>query len=172
MIICPKKYEKKIKEIINFGQSESKKLIKSPGFNGKISEYDCAILLSSLNNLKEIKNKLKKNIKLLTQNLKSTNVILQKNLGDKWITNKINIYSKKYRKKYLHKFLTKNGITSYYPWTGRLLHKHPFFKKYCKNSNRFKNSNYISQRLISIPFNIDFTEKIIKRITKSINSLN
>ena len=89
--------KKKLKEIINFGQSKkrNKVNIKSPGFNGKISEYDCAILLSTLKNLNKIKVKLKKNLNLFIKNLNNSDIVLQKNLGKNWISNKINIYSKK-----------------------------------------------------------------------------
>ena len=172
MIICPNNYEKKLKEIINFGQSKkrNKVNIKSPGFNGKISEYACAILLSTLKNLNKINFKLKKNLNLFIKNLNNSDIVLQKNLGKNWISNKINIYSKKYNKDYLQSFFLKKGIKAYNPWTGKLLHKHPYFKNFM-NKN-LKNSELISKKIISIPFNIDLSKKLITKIAKDINNLS
>lgn len=50
MIVCDKKHEKKIKEIINFGSKNFKKN-KKYSFNAKISDWSCSVILDRINSI-------------------------------------------------------------------------------------------------------------------------
>jgi dTDP-4-amino-4,6-dideoxygalactose transaminase len=169
MIICKKLLEKNFKEILNFGQENKKKKIKIFGFNGKISEYDCAILLATLKNIIKIKEKIKKINRYIVKNTTNNLIIFQENIGINWFSNKINFYSKNLDKKKIKKIFIKKGIQLYEPWTGKPMHLHDFFKNYKKNNLR--NTLFLSKKILSLPINFDISNKNLKKICDTLNIL-
>lgn len=168
MIICKKSLGTTFESILNFGQ-DKKKNIKIFGFNGKISEYDCAILLATLKKISKIKNKIKLLNYFIIENVSNDSIIFQKDIGKSWFSNKVNFYSKTLNKNNIKKKFLKNKILLYQPWTGKPMHLHKFFKNYKKKN--LKNTLFISKRVLSLPINYDLTIKGLKKICKNLNAL-
>ena len=169
MIICKKSQEKTFREILNFGQESKKKNVKIFGFNGKISEYDCAILLATLNNISKIKKKIKLINNFIVKNVKNESIIFQKDFGVNWFTNKVNFYSRKLNPNKIIKIFLKKKIQLYKPWTGKPMHLHNFFKNYKKN--KLKNTLFLSNKILSLPINYDINKNDLKKICITLNIL-
>jgi dTDP-4-amino-4,6-dideoxygalactose transaminase len=167
MIICKKSLEETFKSIINFGQDKKKK-IKTPGFNGKISEYDCAILLATLKRLTKIKNKIKVLNQFIIKNVSNHSIVFQKGFGINWFSNKLNFYSKTLNNNSVYKIFSTKKIMPYRPWTGKPMHLHSFFKKYKKIN--LKNTYFLSKKIISIPLNYDISMINLKKICNIFNN--
>jgi dTDP-4-amino-4,6-dideoxygalactose transaminase len=168
MIICKKSQKGIFESILNFGQ-DKKKNVKIFGFNGKISEYDCAILLASLKKLSKIKNKIKLINYFIIKNVTNRSIIFQKDFGKKWFSNKINFYSKTLSKNKVKKIFLKKQILLFNPWTGKPMHLHKFFKNYKKRS--LKNTLFLSKRILGLPINYDLTNKNLKKICDTLNTI-
>jgi dTDP-4-amino-4,6-dideoxygalactose transaminase len=168
MIICKKPLEGIFESILNFGQ-DKKKNVKIFGFNGKISEYDCAILLPSLKKLSKIKNKIKLLNRFIIKNVTNHSVIFQKDLGKSWFTNKVNFYSKTLNKNKIKKIFLEKKIHLAQPWTGKAMHLHEQFKNY-KRTN-LKNTLFLSKRIMTLPINYDLTYKNLKKICDTLNTI-
>jgi dTDP-4-amino-4,6-dideoxygalactose transaminase len=167
MIICKKSLEETFKSILNFGQ-DKKKNIKIFGFNGKISEYDCAILLATLKKLTTIKNKIKVSNQFIIKNVSNHSIVFQKGFGRNWFSNKLNFYSKTLNNNSCHKIFSTKKIMPYRPWTGKPMHLHSFFKKYKKVN--LKNTLFLSKKIISIPLNYDISIINLKKICNIFNN--
>jgi dTDP-4-amino-4,6-dideoxygalactose transaminase len=168
MIICKRSLKETFESILNFGQ-DKKKNVKIFGFNGKISEYDCAILLATLNKLSTIKNKIKLLNHFIIKNISNHSIIFQKDIGKSWFSNKVNFYSKTLNKKQIKKIFLKNKILLYEPWTGKPMHLHKFFRNYKKKS--LKNTLFLSKKILSLPINYDLTNKNLKKICDTLNTI-
>jgi dTDP-4-amino-4,6-dideoxygalactose transaminase len=168
MIICKESLRGIFESILNFGQ-DKKKNVKIFGFNGKISEYDCAILLATLKKLTLIKNKIQLLNHFIIKNVSNHSIIFQKNIGKKWYSNKVNFYSKTLNKNKIKKIFLKNKILLYEPWTGKPMHLHKFFRNYKKKN--LKNTLFLSKRILSLPINYDLTNKHLKKICNTINTI-
>jgi len=168
MIICKRSLRETFELILNFGQ-DKKKNVGIFGFNGKISEYDCAILLATLKKLSTIKNKIKLLNHFIIKNVSNHSIIFQKGIGKSWFSNKVNFYSKTLNKNKIKKIFLKNKILLYEPWTGKPMHLHKFFRNYKKKS--LKNTLLLSKKVLSLPINYDLTNKDLKKICNTINLL-
>jgi dTDP-4-amino-4,6-dideoxygalactose transaminase len=167
MIICKKSLEETFESILNFGQ-DKKKNIKIFGFNGKMSEYDSAILLATLKRLTKIKNKIKVLNQFIIKNVSNHSIVFQKGFGRNWFSNKLNFYSKTLNNNRLHKIFSTKKIMPYRPWTGKPMHLHSFFKKYKKVN--LKNTFFLSKKIISIPLNYDISMINLKKICNVFNN--
>ena len=167
MIICKKSLEETFKSILNFGQ-DKKKNVKIFGFNGKMSEYDCAILLATLKKIKKIKNKIKVLNHYITKNISDHSNFFQKDFGKKWYTNKVNFLSKSLNTRLMKKIFSDRKIIIYKPWTGKPMHLHKFFKKYKKGN--LKNTIFLSKKIFCIPLNYDISKSYLIRICNIFNN--
>jgi dTDP-4-amino-4,6-dideoxygalactose transaminase len=168
MIICKRSKEEIFKSILNFGQ-DKKKNVNIFGFNGKIAEYDCAILLATLKKIAKIKNRIKLINRFIIKNLSNHSVIFQKDIGKSWFSNKMNFYSNTLNRARIKKIFLKKKILLFQPWTGKPMHLHKFFKNYKKKS--LKNTLFLSKRVLSLPINYDLTNKNLKKICNTLNSI-
>ena len=173
MIIAQKKYLKTINSIINFGLSDlESKETKNPGFNGKFSEYDAAILMANFSDISEIKKILKKKINYIVHKLKNNKFIkFQYLFGSKWVSLKLLIItSRKFNFKSLYKKLILiYKINIYKPWSYLPMHKHKFFYQFKKMS--LKNTNFIEKRIFCLPFSIDYKKKDLDNLVRAINRI-
>jgi dTDP-4-amino-4,6-dideoxygalactose transaminase len=172
MIITPRKYSNYFNSVINFGliNNKNKKTINL-GFNAKFSEYDAAILMANLENVKNIKKKIIKNIRYIIHRLESNKFIkLQHLFGKTWISLKFLIITNKIInfKSLYSRFLSKYKIQIYKPWSDLPMHKHNFFIKFKKLS--LENTNFIERRIFCLPFSIDFSKKELDRLINLINN--
>ena len=172
MIITPRKYSNYFNSVINFGlkNNKNKKTINL-GFNAKFSEYDAAILMANLENVKNIKKKITKNIGYIINRLESNKFIkLQHLFGKTWISLKFLIITNKIInfKSLYSRFLSKYKIQIYKPWSDLPMHKHNFFIKFKKLS--LENTNFIERRIFCLPFSIDFSKKDLDRLINLINN--
>jgi dTDP-4-amino-4,6-dideoxygalactose transaminase len=168
VIICKKSLKETFESILNFGQ-DKKKNVKIFGFNGKMSEYDCAILLATLKKLSLIKNKIKLLNHFIIKNVSNHSIIFQKDIGKSWYSNKVNFYSKTLNKNKIKKIFLKNKILLYEPWTGKPMHLHKFFRNYKKEN--LKNTLFLSKKILSLPINYDLTNKNLKKICRTLNTI-
>jgi dTDP-4-amino-4,6-dideoxygalactose transaminase len=168
MIICKRSLRETFELILNFGQ-DKKKNVGIFGFNGKISEYDCAILLATLKKLSTITNKIKLLNHFIIKNVSNHSIIFQKGIGKSWFSNKVNFYSKTLNKNKIKKIFLKNKIILYEPWTGKPMHLHKFFRNYKKEN--LKNTLFLSKRILSLPINYDLTNKNLKKICNTLNAI-
>lgn len=78
VLICKKKYEKKMRNLINFAAKDFNKLSQY-GLNSKISDLSCAAILQRLKNykkiIKEYNNQKKRMIKIVEQNFKFRKIL-------------------------------------------------------------------------------------------------
>ena len=168
LILHPKKYDNFFYQIINhrsYNLSKSKINNSIYGFNGKASEYDCAIFLA---NFKIIKNRRIK--------LKKINLFFKKNLNKKfkflpgygdWVSNKV-IFLTKINKKKIKKILNCFNINLYKIWSDKCMHEYDdyadHFKTTMKNSLNCKkmiNTFFIDKR-----FNKSFLKKLCNELNK------
>ena len=168
MIICKKSLEDIFKSILNFGQDE-KKNVNIFGFNGKMSEYDCAILLATFKKLSKIKKKIKLLNNFIIKNVSNNSIIFQKDIGKSWLSNKVIFYSKTLGKNKIKKIFFKKKIILFNPWTGKPMHLHKFFTNYKKRS--LKNTLFLSKRILGLPINYDLTNKNLKKICNTLNAI-
>lgn len=166
MIICKKTLDETFKSILNFGQ-DKKKNIKIFGFNGKMSEYDCAILLATLKRLTKIRNKIKALNQFIIKNVSNDSIVFQKGFGENWFSNKLNFYSKTLNSNEVNKIFLTKKIMPYRPWTGKPMHLHNYFKNYKKVN--LKNTFFLSKKIISIPLNYDISKINLKKICNIFN---
>jgi len=172
MIICRKKNIKILKSIISFGLDKERMNAKYIGFNGKLSEYDAAILLANLQS-HGVRNRIKKNSVYFFKNflkMKPKNLNLIENFGLKWFSTKVCMYHKNMSMKKIYKILIKENIFIFSPWSTKPMHFHSLFKKY-KKTNLF-NTLSIYKKFFAIPLSIDLKETDIKRITNSLSSID
>jgi dTDP-4-amino-4,6-dideoxygalactose transaminase len=167
MIICKKSIEETFKSILNFGQ-DKKKNVNIFGFNGKISEYDCAILLASLKNIQKIKRKIKDLNRYFIKKISNPSIILQNDIGKYWFSNKINFYFKTINRKTIEKIFLKKKIQLFRPWTGKSMHLHKFFKN-CRKGN-LKNTIFLSNKILGIPLNNDIDKINLRQIADILNN--
>jgi dTDP-4-amino-4,6-dideoxygalactose transaminase len=172
MIITPRKYSNYFNSVINFGFKNNKnKETINLGFNAKFSEYDAAILMANLENVRNIKKKLIKNIGYIIYCLESNKFIKFQHLfGKTWLSLKFLIITNKtinFKSLYSRSF-SKYKIQIYKPWSGLPMHKHNFFTKFKKSS--LKNTNFIEKRIFCLPFSIDFRKKDLDRLINLINN--
>jgi len=168
MIICKKSMEENFKSYLNFGQ-DKKRNVNIFGFNGKISEYDCAILLASLKSIAKIKNKIKNINHYIVKKISNSSIIIQNNIGKYWYSNKIFFYCKSKNRIDIEKVFLKNKIRLFRPWTGKAMHLHKFFKNY-KRGN-LKNTLFLTNKILGIPLNNDIDKLNLDKIIKILNGL-
>ena len=166
LILTKKKYLIKFKQIINHGIGNSSNKNDIIGFNGKASEYDCAIFLSNFDKIKKKIKRLNK-IDKLFKNILNQNFTF-KNKYPSWFTNKIIFFSKKNRKQ-INSILKKNNINLYRIWGKNCLHELNKFKNYDKTS--MKNSLYNKEHIFSFFIDDRFNNKFIKNICDELNKL-
>jgi len=171
LIIAPKKYSKKLENILNFGFKKKNRNIYLNGFNGKFSEYDAAILMANFKRIEVIKRELKKKNLYISKKLSKINrLYFNIEMGKKWITSKIFLLSKTKNYNMLEKSLNKKGIKIFKPWAQRPMHRENFFKKYKKSS--MINTEIVNKYSFAIPFYIDQslkkTDLIIKKVINSL----
>lgn len=172
MIIAPKKYSDYFSSIINFGFKDSKnKETINLGFNFKFSEYDAAILMSNFENIKNIKNNIKKKIKYIVKKLDNNKYINFQHLFSKtWFSMKVLIISvdSVNFQKLFKKIKSRNRVGIYKAWSLKPMHQHKIFKKFKKMP--LNNTNVIEKKLFCIPFNINYKKKELDRLVQSVNS--
>lgn len=172
LIICSKQKSKFLKSIISFGYFGKNREAKYLGFNGKFSEYDAAILLANYERKNLIKKKLFKTLKHLftkLNELQLKNLVMQKNIGNTWISHKMCFFSKTLNIATLTKKFNKYGISIYSAWNIKPMHMHYLFKKFSKSE--LINTNYIYKKFFTIPVNIDIKKKQIENIIKTIKKI-
>ena len=171
IIISQNKYLKSLNSIINFGYGDLiSKETKNLGFNGKFSEYDAAILMANLDDIRNIKKKLFKNISYLINLLESNKFIkFQPLFGITWLSLKLLIITnKKINFKIIYrKFKDLYRISIYKPWSYFPMHKHSFFRKFKRLP--LKNTNFIERRTFCLPFSIDYQKNDLDRLVSLIN---
>ena len=184
MIIAPKKHEDYLNSIINFGFKNSKvKEVVNMGFNAKFSEYDAAILMANFDYINKFKIQIKKNLQYIIRSfvkekktcereMNNRYINFQPHLSQTWlslkllvITNKKINFNKLYKK-------IKSGfkINIYRTWAPKPMHKHSVFKKFKKSL--LVNTNYISNRIFFVPFNIDYKQKELNRLVVLLKSFS
>ena len=166
LILAKKRNLSEFKSIINHGIGDINYKNNIVGFNGKASEYDCAIFLSNFDQIKKKLNKLNR-INDLFKKILNKNFIF-KNSNYFWYSNKVIFFSKKSRTK-INKILKKNNINLYKIWSENCLHEFKKFKHYHKTKmeNSLKNKKYIFSFFIDNRFN----NKFIKNICEELNKL-
>jgi dTDP-4-amino-4,6-dideoxygalactose transaminase len=174
MVICKKKNIKILKSMISFGFDPESiaRDAKYLGFNGKLSEYDAAILLANLQSL-ERKNKIKKNSIFFLKNFLKiglTNLILIKNFGQKWSSNKVCMYHKNISTNKIRKILIRRNIFIFSPWNKRPMHMHSLFQKYKKT--KLLNTLSVYKKIFAIPLPVDLKSKDILRVVDSLRKIN
>lgn len=172
LIICKKKYESKIKDIITFGNTKKYKNIKSIGFNGKFSEYDAAIFLANYFANNKIKTRIKNNsiyFRKMFYGLKKNNVLLQENFGNKWFSTKICMVSSKHKFSILKKKFFKNGVKIINLWTHKPISDQEIFKN--NKSTRLNNTKKYSNKIFGININKDYNKRTIDMIIKAIDKV-
>jgi dTDP-4-amino-4,6-dideoxygalactose transaminase len=170
IIVCRKKIYSNLKKIISFGLNSNKEVV-SYGFNGKFSEYDAAILLSNMSNIKIIKNIISRNKNYLFSKV----YLLKKNQfsifkdKEKWFSTKLICFSKKKKYINLKKLFLSYGIKIYPAWHEKPLHMHKFFKKIKRN--KLPSTNDLIKKVFIIPLNIDVSKKEIQQIVHAIDKI-
>ena len=165
LILTKKKNLNEFKRIINHGIGNVGDQNDIIGFNGKASEYDCAIFLS---NFDQIKKKLihLKRIDKLFKKILNKNFIF-KNKNPFWFSNKIIFFSKKNRTK-INQILKKSNIDLYRIWGKNCLHEFSKFENYHKTKmkNSLENKEYIFSFFIDDRFNNKFIKNICEELNK------
>ena len=187
MIIAPQKHEDYFNSIINFGSKTSKvKEVVNKGFNAKFSEYDAAILMANFDYINKFKIQIKKNLQYIIRNLAKEKKIgnnkegsgathnryinFQPHLSQTWLSLKLSVITNKkinFNKLY-KKIQSSFKINIYRAWSPKPMHKHIFFKKFKKSL--LVNTNYISNRIFFLPFNIDYKKKELNRLVVLLKS--
>ena len=165
LILAPKKYKNFLLNLINHGIIDRNNKYNVYGFNGKASEYDCAIFLANFNQIKENKKKLKKINLFFKLNL-NNKFIFQPDYS-KWVSNKI-IFFTKINVNKIEKVLKKFSINLFKIWRSKCLHQIKQFKNHYKTS--MKNSLYYKKMtycfFIDARFNINFMKNVCKNLNK------
>ena len=172
LIICKKKYESKIKDIISFGVSKKHQKVKSIGFNGKFSEYDAAIFLANYFENNKVKTKIKNNsiyFRKMFYGLKKNNILLQENFGNKWFSTKICMVSSKLKFSILNKKFLKNGVKIINLWSHKPMSDQEIFKN--NKSTRLNNTKKYSNKIFGININKDYNKRTIDMIIKAIDKV-
>jgi dTDP-4-amino-4,6-dideoxygalactose transaminase len=169
LILSPKKYKNYFKTIINHEVLDLKKNKGKDticGFNGKASEYDCAILMGNMKKLKKEKNQFNKKNLYFKKNL-NNKFSFQPNYG-KWASNKL-VFFTNINKFKLKKLLNTFRVKLYKIWGDKCLHEYKSYEDHYKtvmtNSLDIKKKNY--------SFFIDerFNNNFLKKLCKGLNSL-
>ena len=165
LIVAKKKYLEEFKSIINHGIGIKNYKTDIIGFNGKASEYDCAIFLSNFDQIKKKLTHLKRVQKLFHKNLNHNFIFKNKNFF--WFSNKIIFFSKKKRLK-INNVLKKNNIRLNKIWGNYCLHELRKYKKYPKSrmKNSLENKKYIFSFFIDDRFNDNFIKNICDELNK------
>lgn len=172
LIICKKKYESKIKDIISFGAANKSKKVKSIGFNGKFSEYDAAIFLANFYENNKFKTIIKNNsiyFRKKFYNLKKESILLQENYGKNWFSSKLCFISIKLKHSVLKKKFLKYGIQIFNLWSPKPMSDQKFFKNI--KSTRLINTKKYSDKIFGISINKNYTKKEINLIINAIDKI-
>lgn len=167
LILSSKKKNSFFLDLINHGIINNDKSNLISGFNGKASEYDCAILvanlkekISSLGNLLKIKKKfilnLCKDFQFMPGYLKT-------------YSNKITFICKNLKKNKIQENLLVNNINLYKVWGDKCMHQYKKFKNYKKT--KMNNSLFFKKNCYSIFIDDRFNEKFIKKVCKKLNEI-
>ena len=125
--------------------------------------------MATLKKIAKIKNRIKLINRFIIKNLSNHSVIFQKDIGKSWFSNKMNFYSNTLNSSRIKKIFLKKKILLFRPWTGKPMHLHKFFKNYKKKA--LKNTLFLSKRILSLPINYDLTNKNLKKICNTLNSI-
>ena len=184
MIIAPQKHEDYFNSIINFGSKTSKvKEVVNNGFNAKFSEYDAAILMANFDYINKFKIQIKKNLQYIIRSfvkekktcereMNNRYINFQPHLSQTWLSLKLLVITNKkinFNKLY-KKIQSSFKINIYRAWSLKPMHKHFFFKKFKKSL--LVNTNYISDRIFFVPFNIDYKQKELNRLVVLLKSFS
>ncbi len=149
--------------------------VKSAGYKFNLTDLSAAMGISQLKKLKKNYNLRKKISDKYFEILSKTNLILpikdNKNFKSSWHLFVIRILSNnKINRDKISNLLKKNGIGSsvhYVP-----IHKHTFWKKNLRlKSKNFKNTEIISNQILSLPIYPDLKLKDVKKISQVLVSL-
>ena len=169
LILSPKKYKDYFYTIINHETLDLKKIKGKNticGFNGKASEYDCAILLANLKRSKKEQKKVNDKNLFFKDNL-NKNFFFQPDYG-KWASNKLVFFTKINRTK-LERLLNSFQVRLYKIWGDKCLHEYKMYKNHYKT----KMTNSINLKKINYSFFIDdrFNKNFSEILCKKLNSL-
>ena len=161
------KYYKLSKILSNNGKINTYKY-KMIGYNLKMSSINAAIGLAQIKRFKEIQNK-KKNInKFYNENLNKYKLFNCEYSWGKYMPwMNFCIINNKYKLKKIIFKLKKNNIMTDYFWL-------PMHKQLTKNNNyltKYPNTNYIFERILLLPSSTNLNFKIIKKISKIIETI-
>ncbi len=172
LIICKKKYESKIKDIISFGAANKSKRVKSIGFNGKFSEYDAAIFLANFFENNKFRKTIKDNsiyFRKKFYSLKKNNILLQENYGKNWFSSKLCFICTNLKFSILKNKFLKYGIEIFNLWSPKPMSDQKFFKNI--KSTKLSNTKKYSDKIFGVSINKDFTKKEINLIIDAIDKI-
>ena len=167
-----KKYYYKIKSLCFNGKSKNKNNFISTGINSRLDTIQSSILIDKLNKLDKSIKKKKKLYEMYKKNLKD-NFYLQKIEKNYLSANaifSIVTKSKRHRNK-IQKLLKENKIETgiYYIKT---LSEHMHIKKKCFIYKQLFNAEFISERVLALPYNESITFANIKKISNLLNKIS
>lgn len=169
LILSPKKYKNYFKtlinhEVLNLKVTNGKNTVY--GFNGKASEYDCAILLANLRKSKKEEKQLNRKNLYFKKNL-NDNFSFQPSYG-KWASNKL-VFFTNINKIKLKELLSTFGVRLYKIWGDKCLHEYKMYRNHYKTI--MTNSLYIKKRNYSFFIDERFNQNFLKKLCKKLNSI-
>ncbi|WP_440934650.1 aminotransferase class V-fold PLP-dependent enzyme [Candidatus Pelagibacter sp.] len=172
LIICNKKYKKKLETIISFGADFERKNANLIGFNGKFSEYDAAIFLANYFENSKFEKKLKKNSiyfrrKFLELNKKD--IFLQSGFGINWFGSKACLISTKKNYNNFYQEFIKFKIKIFHPWSSKPMNYQKNFKN-IKKTNLNVTKKY-TNKIFALPLNKDLEKKDINKFIFAISKI-
>jgi len=172
LIICDKRYKKKLETMINFGSDFERKNAENIGFNGKFSEYDAAIFLANYYENNKFEKKLKENANYFRKKflkLNKKNIFLQENFGLDWFGSKACLISAKENYGNFYKKFIKFKIKIFHPWSSKPMDNQKAFKK-IKKTQLYQTKKY-TNKIFAIPLNKDLKKKDIDRTIFAISKI-
>ena len=166
-----KKLYHKIKSLCFNGQGKSKNNFKFAGTNSRLDEVQASILLNKLKKLNQNISMKKKLFNFFKENLNSKYYIqdISKNKASAYSLCSVLVQSKKQRSKVMN-LLAKQKIQSgiYYQ---KLLNEHGYVKKKSLIVDNLKNSYYVRDRVLSLPFYINLNFSRLRKIVSILNKI-
>jgi dTDP-4-amino-4,6-dideoxygalactose transaminase len=168
VIIGPKAWVFEMKRWINFGFFGDR-IARRTGTNAKMSEYQAAIGLASLDQWNATREEWSIRIKKLSDGLSERNIGVQPSIADGFVTSTlVALVEDSDRKIELEKNLAKESVDSR-DWWGAGVHNMPAFSDSSATfSTNLSVTENLASRTLGLPLFIDLTDAQIDRILTSV----
>lgn len=163
VLIGPKAWIAEAKRWINFGFFGDR-IARRTGTNAKLSEFQAAIGLASLDQWDAARESWSSRVQRLSLGLKEFNVRVQPAVEDGFVTSTlVALFERPDEKITAVGKLTKAGIESR-EWWGAGVHNMPAFKSSAEQSYSLPVTEYLADRTVGLPLYVDMTDLDIERV--------